>query len=138
MIRSRGPPLNHAERITLWLRDFEHPQQNRIKASSLEVEISPPCRHWIIEASLLRAWMSSESIGSPQSSPVLQEVASGRPFSIPPWTGGRGSSSGKNQSYLRRRRARLLKKTSPESTPAPYRRHGDMTKDLIDNRLELR
>jgi hypothetical protein len=90
MIHSHGPPLNHGEHITLWLRDFELPQRNRIKASSLEVEIAPPCWHWIIEASLLRAWMRSESIGSPQSSLVLQEVAGGPPFSIPPWIGGRG------------------------------------------------
>jgi hypothetical protein len=68
----------------------------------------------------------------------MQEVAGNPPFSIPPWTEGRGGRISENQTNLGRRCARLLKKTSPNLTPVPRHHHGGLTKDRIGDRLELR
>jgi hypothetical protein len=81
-IRSRGPPPSHEEQVTSWLRGFEHPRLDRCRASVVEVEISPPCRHRIVEASRPPSWMSSET---PPSPPLLQLTSNFPPLPQPPW-----------------------------------------------------
>jgi hypothetical protein len=43
-------------------REFEHPRQCREQASSMEVELMPPCRQRITEAMNASAMMSLENV----------------------------------------------------------------------------